>query len=206
MAAAQPQSWAKIVGSKEQSAKQLQSVKKIVPKRDIQPEKYAPFGKNINVFPFIPEKFDPLLAQKIKAKCEAIKKQITTIDPNSKPHPKLGSIINSDGFDYLYTGSYYEVGESILQMNPTRMEDFMVSDGMFAIEYCEDSPNYMYCVALFKHNGKYWRIPESHSTFSLQGTIDPDREWQIVSEPLNYRIGVLPIKVCRAECPGYLDC
>jgi len=72
----------------------------------------------------------------------------------------------------------------------------MVSD------YDKRSPNYLYVQAVYPHEGRFYFIP---SSFSMIGTLDPERPWTLHTEKLSYSIATLPEKICKKECPGYLD-
>lgn len=52
------------------------------------------------------------------------------------------------------------------------------------------------------YNGRYYYVP---SSFSDEGTLDPDREWKLLEKKPSYEISTLTRKKCEEICPGYLD-
>lgn len=113
-------------------------------------------------------------------------------------HPNLYSIIESDGFAYLYIGSMH----SHATLNRIKEGDMIDSGGGSVTSYDPSDPNYMYVRACHGYKGKYWLIP---STFSMIGTLDPKTDWKIISPKLGYEIKELDYATCAAICPGYLD-
>jgi len=60
----------------------------------------------------------------------------------------------------------------------------------------------MFVKAVHMYNGRYYYVP---SSFSDEGTLDPDREWKLLEKKPSYEISTLTRKKCEEICPGYLD-
>lgn len=202
-------SWASLVGSKPIKV-ELKSEPKSVqiqePKLTIRPFDWNGFpglkgqGKKAHT------ELEQAEQAKVQAHLEAIKLQLSQKDQYA--HPPIGSIFLCEGDYYLCTGDYYSLGRRFLAKPPYCMGDFQVGSGMFALDYDPIAPNYIACIALFKDDtGKFWKIPETISSFSLEGHLNPSRKWELVKqlEPPAH-VKTLRVSQCKIQCPGLIGC
>ena len=113
-------------------------------------------------------------------------------------HPPVYSIIHQGNFDYIYLESYHDYAATM----GIKQGEIIDSGAMHFLEYDKNYIDYMYVRAIHKYKDKYYFIP---SSFSNIGTMRADRDWNLVTEQLNYSIEILNKKICEEICPGYLD-